>query len=343
LHDARLDGPAGREALVVGQALRRQREGRFADNGRDRHFDPFVARSLVSAGFFAMDCAARQAERLRHLLPRSDLCFIETSRPLVCRIAQHAPYDRPFPAGNPPTCRWSYLPQQPGDGADAQTVDRVFFVHEPHDFRLGCVDLIARRRVVRLASVAVAIGCATQNRNLTGLGAVALTAPRPFENLRPFVFGDHALKLQHQLIFRRVGMWRLDENGLDPVAAELFDQENLIGIFSAQPIRRVDQDRLNVALGREIAQSLQARPQQAGAAEPRVFDHPFIGHAESLFARELDQCHRLAGDRVLLLLLLGGHSGVNRGSLHRSSPSRAIRYRRHGPVPGPKSHRPAPA
>src|SRR5215813_10416399 len=81
----------------------------------------------------------------------------------------------------------------------------------------------------------------------------------------------------------------------------------------------MDQNRLNVTLGGEIAQSLQPWPQKAGAAKAFVLDHPVIGYAVALLACELDQRRRLTGDRVLLLLLLGRYSGVDRGSLHRAS------------------------
>src|SRR5262249_19351001 len=71
LDDAGLDGPAGREALVVGQPLRRQSEGIFADNRRDRYFDPLVTGPFVTAAFVPMDCPPRQAERPCYLLPRA--------------------------------------------------------------------------------------------------------------------------------------------------------------------------------------------------------------------------------------------------------------------------------
>src|ERR1700691_577759 len=182
---------------------------------------------------------------------------------------------------------------------------------------------------------------AAQNRDLPGLGAMAFAAAGPFEDLRTLIFGDHALELQHQLIFRRARMRRLEENRLDTVASELLGQQDLVGVFAAQPVWRVDQDSLNVALGGEIAQPLQTRPQQAGAAEPLVLDDPFIRYAVPLFPRELDERRCLARNRVLLLLLLGGDSGVDRGGLHRSCLSRADRRRRRGPVQGPGSRRPA--
>src|SRR4051812_3299633 len=76
----------------------------------------------------------------------------------------------------------------------------------------------------------------------------------------------------------------------------------------------MDENGLNVTLGSEIAQSLQAWPQKAGAAEAFVLDHPVIGYAVALLACEVDQRRRLTGDRVLLLLLLRRYSGVDRGA-----------------------------
>ena len=126
--------------------------------------------------------------------------------------------------------------EQPGNRADAQAAHRILVVDQPHDFAFGGIDLVACRGLVGFADVTVAIGCGTQNRDLPGLGAMALAAAGPFENLRPFVFGDHALELQHQLIFGRVGMRRLQEDRLDSVTSELFGQQYLIGIFSTQAI-----------------------------------------------------------------------------------------------------------
>ena len=65
---------------------------------------------------------------------------------------------------------------------------------------------------------------------------MSLAAAGPFENLRPFVFGDHPLELHHQLIFGRVGVRRLQKDCLDPVTGKLFGQQDLIGIFSAQAV-----------------------------------------------------------------------------------------------------------
>lgn len=146
---------AGREALVVGQALCRQSESLFADDGRNRYLDPLVTRPLVTAALFAMDRPPRQAEGPGHLLPLSDLCLVEAGRALIGRITEDRPYDRSLPASHPPARGQPHPPQQAGNRADAQTVHRIFVVHQSHDLRFGAITC---RRIAGLANIAVAIG-----------------------------------------------------------------------------------------------------------------------------------------------------------------------------------------
>jgi hypothetical protein len=56
---------------------------------------------------------------------------------------------------------------------------------------------------------------------------------------RPLVLGDHALKLDQQTLFGAVA-----------APAEFFDQQHLIGVVTAQPIGRIDQDGFKEALDR---------------------------------------------------------------------------------------------
>src|ERR1700739_1457949 len=105
----------------------------------------------------------------------------------------------------------------------------------------------------------------------------------------------------------------------------------------------MDQNRLNVTLGRKIAHAPQPWPQKTGAAKAFVLDHPVIRYAVTLLACEVDQRRRLTGDRVLLLLLLGRYSGVDRGSVHHASPCRFDRRQWYEPILEPGSRRTAPA
>jgi hypothetical protein len=68
--------------------------------------------------------------------------------------------------------------------------------------------------------------------------------------LRALIFGDHALKLQQQLVFRRRRPFRADEQDLDAGARELFDEENLMRIAPAQPIGSIDEPDLDQSFRR---------------------------------------------------------------------------------------------
>src|SRR3954451_24179815 len=65
------------------------------------------------------------------------------------------------------------------------------------------------------------------------LRSMSLTAPGTFQNLRPFIFRDHALKLNQELIFGAVALWRLDEPGLDSMVGELLNQQDLVRVLAA--------------------------------------------------------------------------------------------------------------
>ncbi len=84
--------------------------------------------------------------------------------------------------------------------------------------------------------------------------------PRTLKNLSPFIVGTHSLKLQQQLILWPIGSGRIDENRLDPVALPFFCQQDLIGIFPAEPVWRERKHCLNLAFGGKITDTLQAWP-----------------------------------------------------------------------------------
>src|SRR5262245_42458404 len=115
---------------------------------------------------------------------------------------------------------------------------RVAPVDEAHDVRFRLHNLVISRRLFALAHVAVALRRATEDTDLPLSRAVALTTARALEDLRPLVLSDHALKLQQQLVFRRIALRRLDEYRLN-----------------AEPVGRVDENGLKLALGSEIAQA----------------------------------------------------------------------------------------
>ena len=255
-----------------------------------------------------------------------------------------APHRRALPARRL-AAGWHALGvEQAGDGTDGQPRHGVLLEDQAYHRGLGGDDLEAGRRRVGLLDVAVAVRRGAQYGHLTGLGTVALAAAGAFEDLRPFVLGDHPLELHQELVLRCGRRRCLEEHGLHTMAGEFFSQQHLIGILAAQPVGRVDQHRLDVTLGREVADPFQARPHQAGAAVARILEDPVLRYREPMGGGELLQRRRLAGNRVVLPLLVRGHPGVDRGRLHRvPPPSPWVRRRWHGPARAPGSCKPAPA
>src|SRR5436309_15788759 len=89
---------------------------------------------------------------------------------------------------------------------------------------------------------------------------MSLTAPGTFQDLCAFIFRDHALKLNQELIFRAVALWRLHEPGLDSMAAELLDQQNLVRVLANQSVWRIREPNLDFSLRGEITPPLQSQP-----------------------------------------------------------------------------------
>src|SRR5262249_53395375 len=114
---------------------------------------------------------------------------------------------------------------------------RVAPVDEAHDVRFRLHNLVTSRRLFALAHVAVAVRRATEDTDLPLSRAVALATARALEDLRPLVLGDHALKLQQQLIFRRIALRRLHEYRLNAIADKLFRDQNFVAVFPPEPVR----------------------------------------------------------------------------------------------------------
>lgn len=80
-----------------------------------------------------------------------------------------------------------------------------------------------------------------------------LATPVPFDNLGALILGDHALHVQEQSILRAVAQGVVQEDDLHPGPAELIDQQDLVGVFPGQAIRRVDREPVDAARGNYIA------------------------------------------------------------------------------------------
>jgi len=174
-------------------------------------------------------------------------------------------------------------------------------------------------------------GCVACHHNV--YAAMTLAAARAFEDLRPLVLRDHPLELHEELILGGCAPRCVEKDRLHALACELFDQQHLIGILATQAIRGVDEHRLQLSLGREVAHPFEAGPLECCSAKSFVFEDPGLRHLELARPREFDQRCRLARNRMLLALLLRRDAGVDRRHLHLHAPSHVARAGVLGPAP----------
>src|SRR5450759_303429 len=315
LHDAPLDGSPRRQTFVFLQPLLCQIECGRADHRWHGDFDPFFARALVP-GAVTLSEPATQPQLARDSLTLRALGLAEAGQPLVGLIAQHGPHGRALPARDALTGGDALFIESASDGRNAQSLGGVPVIDLAHHHGLVFDDFVVRRSVLRLTHVAVAIGRPTQHIDVPLAGMMALATARALQDLRALILGDHALKLYEQMIFGAVPGRCFDEGRLHAVTCELFHQQNLVGVLAAQAVRRIDEHGLQMTFRRQITNALQSRPLKGRAAIPFVFEDPFSRHVVAVFLRKGDQRCGLTRNRVLLLLLGRGHSGVDRGVLH---------------------------
>ena len=137
-----------------------------------------------------------------------------------------------------------------GDRTDAHVLFGVIAVDVADHGRLRFDDFVERVAVRHFLVVAVAIGRAAEDSNVAASRAMALAAAGTLQDLRALVFRDHPLELDEEMVFGGFQGRRLQEHGLDALAGQLLDDQNLIGIATAQTIRGMDQDGFDAALPR---------------------------------------------------------------------------------------------
>src|SRR6516165_4472836 len=259
-----------------------------------------------------------------HLRACGEASLAEAGDSTIGGVSQHAPDHGAFPAASL-TRRNTFAIEPPRDLRDAKPLDGIHLKDAPHYAGLSVIDHVGGERLFRLAGITVAVRSTAHYAHLPRLCTVSLATTRPLQDLCSFVFRNHALELNQELIFRTVALRRLHEQGFDSVAGELFDQQNLVSILSAQSVGRVRQHNLHLSFGGEIAHAFQTRALQRGSAIAFVFEDPLLGYLQLVVLGKLDQRRRLAGDRVLLALLLRRNPCVDRGHSHPQTPSGARR------------------
>jgi hypothetical protein len=93
-----------------------------------------------------------------------------------------------------------------------------------------------------------------------------LAAPEPFGQHGTLILGNGSLNLQQQLIIRVVGDGMVQEDHLASDAAELLQQQDLIGVFAGQTVRAEHRNYVDGGITDRIAQPIQTGPVQTGSA-----------------------------------------------------------------------------
>jgi len=136
-----------------------------------------------------------------------------------------------------------------------------------------------------VAAVDVAISKRRPSKcaNRTGARSVAATATTALQNLSAFIFGNHALNLEQEIILRRIPDRPVQKHDVHAGAPKLVDEQRLMGVAPSQAIRGMDIQALDLAASGRITKSLERRAYKDRAAEAFVditiiwFEHKAIG------------------------------------------------------------------
>ena len=313
-------GIACREAFVVLKPARSCREGLFTDDGRHRDLYPFLVRSLT------MPRVPSDGTTLQSYPPSDrgamvrDHCLGKTGPAHVGRIAKNAPHGGTVPALLARGCGNSLRTQPSCQVAYGVLLFDIAAIDLTNSRSLRFGDLVASLGVLALAYVAVAVRGATQDVDRTGPRPMRLASARPFGNLRPFVLGDHALKLNQQSVLRAVRLGTLEKSNLGACSRELFNQQSLVCVLAGESVWGVAKENVNADLGGQVAQALQCRPDQGRARVALIFEDPVARNFKSLCGGVLQQRRRLTRDGSFLALLGRRDACVDSGDCHRLSP-----------------------
>ena len=192
-------------------------------------------------------------------------------------------------------------------------------VEHAHDLGLGLVDDQPAGDPVAARQVAVAVG-GVHADELAGAGLLQLAAAEPLAQQRALVLGDGALDLQQELVAGVVRDGAAEERDRAAGAAELLQEQDLVGVLAGQAVGGEHGDDLDLAVAHGVAQRVQAGPVEARAAVALVAEHVPVAQLVALGLGPGAQGGELAVDGLLALLALGRDPGIG-GGAHGAPPS----------------------
>jgi len=309
--------PPRAEAAVVPVDGLGAGEERRVDERRDGQPDPFLARPDPGArpGLLPPPAGNRR---------QGGVASIVGEAPDVGLVVEDAIDRARAPAPLPGGTRQLLLGQPPGDAPgrepllDVPAEDRA----HPARGRLGDLDRGGERPLARRAPVPIRHA---PEQRLALAEPEELPAPVTLGDLGPFVFGHDALDLDEELGLG-VGRRRvLAEVHGDVPAAQLFHDQDLVGIAAGQAVRAEHDHGVEGPERGAVAQAIQAGAIEPGAAVAFVHAHVLLADRELVRLGVRPDGRQLGGHRPPLFLLLAGHPRVKRDPDHPLTSWRAPR------------------
>src|SRR5438270_4863957 len=217
-HTGRDSTPAGSYLVLVKQLLSTG-EALFRYQRWYGNLDPLFACTFVTCGGagsgYTPPTLGAQDPR-----PCTDAGLAEAGEAAIGWVSQQSPNHRTLPAACPAS-RDTFGVEPSRDLPDAEPLNCVHLINASHHTGFGFINDVGGRHLVGFTDITISIRSVAQDAHFAHLGSMSLSAPGTFQDLRAFIFRDHALELNQELIFRAVALWRLHEPGLDSMADEL--------------------------------------------------------------------------------------------------------------------------
>ncbi len=310
-------------ALGFGEDLRR-------DDRRHGHRDPVGLGPAAAARFAVLAIGAlRRVLRLHVLMP-----VIEKGA-RVGALAQDAVDGGLAPVIRPARRRDTLIGEPLGDAAARETFLCAPAEDVTYHRRLGFV-LPQRGAVLAFARhVSVAVGRVAAHQPAAS-GPVHLPPTRALADLGPLVLSEGPLHRQQQFALWGVRRLTLKELHRDAGFFPLLQQEDLMGGLADQPVGRQNQQSLECASVRRIAQAVEGWALQGGP-RVRLVDELLDDAVPTLLGVRPDG-FELTLYRCLLFLATRTHPGIDGGPLPAWAPV-ALVTSTHRPTADPQRSR----
>jgi hypothetical protein len=283
----------------------------FLNNDRHTDPNPLFARPRYAARGFGGAGALGPVRFVR----RAIVVTIEVGRPRVYRIGYQMIERRGRPVG-------FARARAPATGIEAldDLAQGHLFIHEPvidraHDLGLLFINHQIARDPLAFGDVTIAVrGFTTEVVASTDF--LQPPAAKALLEQRAFVLRHRPLDLQEQLIVGIIREGMLQKDHFTAHAAELFEQQDLVGILAGEPVGTPNGYQGKGSLVSRITEAVEGWAVQTGPTPPLITIDVVRVHLMALLRDPGAEGTELTGDGLLAFLTPGGDAGIE-GNMHK--------------------------